>query len=174
MKKVISLLLTCALLFGCMVFAGAEAVDAGTAVVTVDVGTDIETYTLSIPADEGITIDAEDRIGTFMVSLSDVNLQWHTQITVYMSSENGDATGANLVNAETQKKVHYTITNNTMNGFTYSANNLEGFPVADYSATDSENKWAECEIAIEIDGKYPGPGTYTDTLTFSVELQGQA
>jgi len=175
MKKAISLLLTCAILFGCTVFAGAEKIEAGTATVSVVVDDDAETYELSIPATEGVAIDAAAGTGTFTVSLENVNLQWHTQLTVYMDAENGDATGANLVNTtDASKKVHYTITNNTMNGAKYSANNPEGFIVADYSSTSSTNPRATCEIAIDVDGKYPGPGTYTDTLTFSVELQGQA
>ena len=169
MKRLISILLVCVLL-SCSAAAQYEDLPvAGSSVVSVTVDDAQESYELSIPALGATTIDAASGSGSMTVSLENVNLQWSSKVLVFYQSSNPDTEngeGAYLVHqTNPNQKVHYTITNQ-QTGFSYMENgeNL----AAQYTGED--DPWQSCTLDIEIDGTYPAPGTYSDTLTFYAQI----
>lgn len=155
MKKLLSLMLCFALLLGL-----ATTVYATGNTTTVSLEVPNESYTLKIPAT--VTIDATSKTGSVTVEVADVNLIWSTGLRVVMTAQNAVAgeTGSYLVNAESDNKIHYNL-KASFDGDSYKAG--ESFDVL---RTDSRNSET---ITLTVDGAYPGAGTYTDTLTFTVE-----
>ena len=81
-----------------------------------------------------------------------------------------------MINTEdTSKKIAYRIHlgNNIVYNATERAYNEEiGLLTNKYEYNEYTSSWARYaeELNLVIEGDYPGSGTYTDTLTFSVEL----
>lgn len=153
MKKALSLIL-CLLLILCMALTAYATETNNSTVVSLTVPD--ETYTLTIPAN--VVIDAKSKTGTINVSFTDVNLIWSRGIQAHFTCANAvpGETGSYLVNGN--KTIHYNLYD--ADGDTYSA----GTPGYAGSNTSSGT------IELEVDGNYPGSGTYTDTLTFSVRF----
>ena len=165
MKKLIAILLcmVCVLSMAIPVFATEEE-DTRTTVVSMTLDPSMESYTLTIPAT--ISIDPTEKSATLNVTLEDVTLVWHTRLDVRYSTANGvtDQEGSFLVNTQdATKKIHYNITDSNLNVYSHDSN---GETAAYYSNGEVTNAWIE----LEVDGEYPGAGTYTDTLTFTVEM----
>lgn len=140
-----------------------------TTVISLTVDPTLESYTLTIPAD--VTIDPASKTGTLSVTLSDVTFVWSTELHVYASSAND----WNLVNQEdSTKTIQYRMkTNldgtNSSTGKTLEVANCimrerESGIVQEYN----NNQKNTMNNALTILETYPGAGTYTDTLTFTV------
>ena len=155
MKKFLSLMLCLALLLGLATTAYATG---NTTIVSLEVPD--ETYNLIIPAT--VTIDASSKAGTVAVAVEDVNLIWSDYLAVQMTAQNAVSgeQGSYLINADNGKKIHY-----------YFSNDVKGDPYITQSGYcyDVLNEiYTSNTITLTVDGKYPGAGTYTDTLTFIV------
>lgn len=155
MKKFLSLMLCLALLLGLATTAYATG---NTTTVSLEVPD--ETYTLKIPAT--VTIDATSKTGSVTVEVADVNLIWSTGLKVVMTAQNtvSGETGSYLVNEESGNKIHYNFSKD-VDGNIYGANNTS------YKALDTILNTSN-SITLTVDGAYPGAGTYTDVLTFTV------
>lgn len=167
MKKLIAILLCMACVLSTAIPAlAAENEDTRQTVVSLELDPSMESYTLTIPAN--ITIDPAKKSATLNVTLEDVSLFWYDELYVYAAPANHDSVngGSYLVNTEdTTKKIHYTLT-------AYSGEelgSLEGKVCAAYYEKN-EPYLGSGDMTIVVDGEYPGAGTYTDTLTFSVVL----
>lgn len=172
MKKILSLIL-CISLVMCMAtpaFA-TEATPYGTTVVSLEVDSSLESYTLTIPAT--VTISPETKSGSVDVSLSDVTLVWTERISVYMFASNAktDGKGSYLVNSETGKTIHYNLTS-PYGQYYDKIDEIYDFHVAGAQWDDlhTEVFCSGGSIELTVDGTYPGSGTYTDTLTFYVKV----
>lgn len=155
MKKLFSLILCFALIL-CITSTAYAAETDNSTIVSLTVPD--ETYTLTIPAN--VTIDPATKSGTVMVSFTDVNLIWSKGIEAYFTCANAISgeDGSYLVNSDSGKKVHYNL---------YDENgDMYGSVTPGYAG----NNTTEGSIHLEVDGAYPGAGTYTDTLTFSVRF----
>lgn len=168
MRKILSLVL-CIVLMLCMAIPASAEETAGTTVISLTVDPTMESYTLTIPAD--VTIDPTTKSGTVSVTLSDVTFAWSTELHVYASSAND----WHLVNQEdATKTIQYRMkTNlngtNSSSGKTLEVANCkmrerEAGMVQEYN----ENQNNTMNNALTILETYPGAGTYTDTLTFTV------
>ena len=158
MKKLFSLILCIALVFSLNVCAFAEG-DTTTVSLTVDPS--LESYTLTIPATA--TIDPSTKKGNINVSVSNITYVWSTKVKVSVASENFDSTGSNLVNnADTAKKIHYTLKDTDSTPVNSTNTYVLGGATSAASLTGG--------LSLEVDGTYPAAGTYTDTLTFTVEM----
>ena len=170
MKKLIAILLCMASVLSMTipVFATEEE-DIRTTVVSMTLDPSMESYTLTIPPT--ITIDPAKKSATLNVTLEDVTLVWHDALYVYAAPANHDSVngGSYLVNTEdTTQKIHYTLE-------AYSGAELGSSEGKVCAASYEKNVGGEPyldsgDMTIVVDGKYPGAGTYTDTLTFTVEL----
>ena len=162
MKKVLSILLSLLLIFSLAIPAVASE---NQTVVSLELDSSMESYTLTIPAT--VELDPSSKTGYIGVELKDVNLVWSGSVNVSFTAANG-VTGENgsyLVNTENEElKIHYIIKNFAGDEYTH---NPEKPMVAAYSIKDEVMGGY---IGFEIDGEYPGAGTYTDTLTFNVKL----
>ena len=156
MKKLFALILCIALVFSLNVCAFAEG---NTTTVSLTVDPSLESYTLTIPATA--TIDPATKKGSISVSVSDVTYVWSTKIKVFVSSENFDSTGSNLVNSDdTSKKIHYTLKDTDSE----PVNSTNTYVLGTNKTSQGGG------LSLEVDGTYPAAGTYTDTLTFTVEM----
>ena len=154
MKKFLSLMLC----LGLLVCLATTAYATGS---TTNVSLEVpnETYKLNIPA--SVEINPRDKDGTITVSVEEINLIWSTGLRVYMTAQNAVSgeDGSYLVNAESDKKIHYSLKTSS-DGDSYRT--TEAFDILDTRLDHSAT------ITLTVDGAYPGAGTYTDTLTFTV------
>ena len=162
MKKLISMLL-CLVLVASMTtptFAAENQTE-----LTLTVPADMETYELTIPA--AVDIDVTNKTGSVSVKLSNVVLVWSKTLRVDVTSANGGY----LVNDEnTNLKMLYQI----KNGYTNQIDK-DGFTtidtVAEYRVGSASNDFStNGSLEITVLDSYPGAGTYTDTLTFTVNF----
>lgn len=170
MKKVLSILLSITLLLSLAIPVFAAETDTRSTVVSLELDPSMESYTLEIPAQ--VELDVATKIGAIAVKLTDVSLVWNHSVTVYMTTENGVSgePGSYLVNSDDESlKIHYTLTDAIGRDYVHG----QGDPVAEYFINTSTGEVIENGggVTLEIDGDYPGAGTYTDTITFTVELQ---
>ena len=137
----------------------------------------MESYELVIPAT--VTIDPAEKAGKVEVKIQDINLVWNKGINLYVKAKNTDESGATssyLINtSDASKKIAYRIHlgNNIVYNATEPAYDEEvGLLTNTYEYNEYTSSWARYdeEINLVVEGDYPGSGTYTDTLTFSVEL----
>ena len=172
MKKIISLLLATALFMSMTVTA--FAADNQT-VISMEIDESMESYELVIPAT--VSIDPAVKTGKVEVKIQDINLVWHESIGLYVKAQNTDETGSYLINTtDTSKKIAYNILLGT--GVIYSAaesgaNTPRGVWTNQYKYDEDTQSWIANyreEINLTVTGDYPGSGTYTDTLTFTVKL----
>ena len=172
MKKIISLLLATALFMSMTVTA--FAADNQT-VISMEIDESMESYELVIPAT--VSIDPAVKTGKVEVKIQDINLVWHKSIGLYVKAQNTDETGSYLINTtDPSKKIAYKILLGT--GVIYSAaesgaNTPRGVWTNQYKYDEDTQSWIANyreEINLTVTGDYPGSGTYTDTLTFTVEL----
>lgn len=156
MKKFLSLMLCLALLLGL-----ATTVYATGNTTTVSLEVPDETYTLKIPAT--VTIDATSKTGSVTVEVADINLFWNTGLVVEMTSQNAVSgeIGSYLVNEESGNKVHYNFSRDVIGADFHVGKDFH------YKALDTHDKTSNT-ITLTVDGAYPGAGTYTDVLTFTV------
>ena len=162
MKKYVTILIAMLLLFSMSMTVFAETTTNTTTVsLTVE---DTESYVLKIPSD--ITIDSTKKQAELKVELTDVSLVWSSDIWVYVDSANPVGSGnrgAFLVNPDSQdKKIRYQLTSGV--GPIYN-----GSPMLLYAHNRGGN--TNGLLTLQVDGEYPGSGTYTDTLTFTVEIR---
>lgn len=167
MKKTLMLIL-------CIILAINMAIPAfasESTLVSLTLDETMEEYTLTIP--DSIAIDLSEKSAVIDVTLSDVTLIWSNHLSVKVTAENAvDGTdGSHLVNSDNSDlKIHYTI-NNLIN----NQQNLDlssGVRVASYTkgTAGMQDTSQNGKLKLLVDGKYPGAGTYTDTLTFTVTL----
>ena len=137
----------------------------------------METYTLVIPPT--VIISPAEKTGKVEVKIQNINLVWSKGINLYVKAQNSDANGdysSFLINAEdSSKKIGYDIylgSNILYSAKEYSYNTERGLLTNIYSPEEYSDSWARYpeEINLKVTGEYPGSGTYTDTLTFTVEL----
>lgn len=156
MKKYLSIMLCLALLLGLVTTAYATG---NTTTVSLEVPN--ESYTLRIPAN--VEINPAEKTGTITISVEDVNLIWSDYLKVIMTAQNVGAKGERgsyLLNSESGKKIHYNISNDVV-GTAHASGGR-------YIALDTRDSTTNT-ITLTVDGEYPGAGTYTDVLTFTVE-----
>ena len=174
MKKVIFLLLTiiAVLSMSLTVFAADNQTE-----ISLTLDENMESYELVIPAT--VSIDPAVKAGKVDVKIQDINLVWNKGINLYVKAKNTDVSGATssyLINTEdVSKKIAYRIHlgNNIVYNATERAYDEEiGLLTNTYEYNEYTSSWARHaeEINLVIEGDYPGSGTYTDMLTFSVEL----
>lgn len=154
MKKLISLML-------CLVLAASMAIPAIAAgnqtELTLTIPADLETYELTIPAT--VEIDLTSKFAAIPVKLSNVNLVWTNALYVYVTSENKGY----LVNTENPElKMQYRLTD-------WAGTEYTDFDKV-FTGTSSHEEYRDGHIEIDVLDEYPGAGTYTDILTFSVEI----
>lgn len=171
MKKIIALLLcmVCVMTMATPVFAE-ETEEAKQTIVSLEVDPSMEHYTITIPAT--ISIDPTEKSATLNVTLEDVALVWHSNIHVYATPANRDTenTGSYLVHTEdAAKRIHYSLTS-TQNGMILASPREKLTVLSYHSEYDSDKESMTAGIKLNVDGEYPGEGTYTDTITFTVEL----
>ena len=155
MKKIITILLSFVLLLSMTMTA--FAADNQTE-ISLTLDETMESYEVVIPAT--IPVDLSQDETSFQIQIKNISLVWSDYVKVYVASANPDTEsglGAFLVNKEdATKKIHYRM-----------------YLPADYKGTEtfvgqtSTNMFIG-NVAIEVDGEFPGSGTYTDTLTFRV------
>ena len=160
MKKVLSILLSFLLIFSMAIPAVASE---NQTVVSLELDPTMESYTLTIPAT--VELDPAEKVGYLNITLENINLVWSKTVNVTMTAANGSADGGSyLVNeADETQKIHYIIKNFLGDEYDYDNN----FGVV---YTDLDGDVNGGGLSFEIDGSYPGAGTYTDTLTFNVKL----
>ena len=161
MKKLVTILMAVLLIVS--MSAIAFAADTQSTEVSLTVDPALESYTLVIPAT--VTIDPATKSATLPLELKDVNLVWNDWIRIELTSANSNTNGmgAYLVNTEdSAKTIHYDLWNCAGEKFSGSMG------VAWYNKEYDELDYGNIEIV--VDGEYPGSGTYTDTLTFTVFL----
>lgn len=154
MKKIITVLLAFVLLLSMTMTA--FAADNQTE-ISLTLDESMESYELVIPAT--ISVDLSQAETQIPVKINNVSLVWSDYVYLYVSSANPDTEsglGAFLVNTEdANKKIHYKM-----------------YCPADYAGTETlVGKTSIAFItnmAIEVDGEFPGSGIYTDTLTFRI------
>jgi len=173
MKKLATILMTVLLIVSMSVIA--FAADTQTTEITMTIDPSMESYTLTIPAT--VQIDPNQKSGTVNVGLSDVNLVWNTKLTVYATSKNhvDGEDGSYLVNtSDSTKKISYSVVGTA--GDTSFEAHEQGLYVARYTAAHEygyshPEQLEDGGIELTVDGNYPGSGTYTDTLTFTVVFE---
>lgn len=171
MKKIISLLLATALFMSMTVTA--FAADNQT-VISMEIDESMESYELVIPAT--VSIDPAVKTGKVAVKIQNINLVWHKSIDLYVKAQNTDETGSYLINTtDPSKKIAYKMVLGS--GIFYSSGDPEydsqqGIVTNHYRYDERSQSWVTTreEIDLTVTGEYPGSGTYTDTLTFTVEL----
>lgn len=171
MKKLISVLL-CVAIALCIVptVQAAEVAETKQTTVSLKLDPTLETYTLTIPAT--VSIDPSTKDGTIEISLTNMKFIWHSGISVLMSAANSSASeqGSYLVNSEdSNQKIHYNATSSYSGAKMHGDRSLVVLE-CDYDVSVTPEYTVKESVSLEVDGTYPGAGTYTDTLTFSVEL----
>lgn len=157
MKKIIAILLSCAALFT-MTTTVFATVGEGQTELSLTLDADMENYELVIPPSVEIDLSQDETI--FNVKVQNISLVWSKRVKVYVSSANPDTEsglGAFLVNKDgSGKKIHYKM---------YVPRDYEGTETLVGETTSS---LFTTNVGVEVDGTFPGSGTYTDTLTFRV------
>ena len=180
MKKIISLLLATALFMSMTVTA--FAADNQT-VISMEIDESMESYELVIPAT--VSIDPAVKTGKVAVKIQNINLVWNKGIWLYVKAQNspeetesnasGSISSYLIDTTDTSKKIAYKMVLGT--GIVYTSsepgyNSQRGVLTAMYNYAEDIQSWVTTreEIDLTVTGEYPGSGTYTDTLTFTVEL----
>lgn len=171
MKKIISLLLATALFMSMTVTAFAAE---NQTVISMEIDESMESYELVIPAT--VSIDPAVKTGKVEVKIQNINLIWNKGIDLYVKAQNTDETGSYLINTtDPSKKIAYKMFLGS--GIFYSSGDPEydsqrGLVTNHYRYDEHSQSWVTTseEINLTVTGDYPGSGTYTDTLTFTVEL----
>lgn len=177
MKKLIALLLCLALLLGFSVVAQAKTeteMETQEVEVSLELDPTMETYTLVLPAT--VELDPFTKEGSLEIGITAANLVWSDGIEIGCKAENaamlnGDELGSYsyssyLVNSETNERIGY---------YLFSAYN--GDEMGPLKTSESvfycEKEYVPCygNIRFKIpEGQaFPGSGTYSDTLTFTVK-----
>lgn len=180
MKKIISLLLATALFMSMTVTAFAAE---NQTVISMEIDESMESYELVIPAT--VSIDPTVKTGKVAVKIQDINLVWNKSIWLYVKAQNspeetesnasGSISSYLIDTTDPSKKIAYKMVLGT--GVVYTSgepgyNSPRGVLTNIYSYVESSQSWATTreEIDLTVTGDYPGSGTYTDTLTFTVVL----
>lgn len=179
MKKLIAILLcmVCVLSLAVPVFAE-EIAETIETVVSLELDPTLEHYTLTIPAE--VKFDMTKEVSEVPIDLKDVNFAWNKRLDVYLTAKNGceeawdseiddqdfRMASSYLINTEDEtKKILYGIKSGL--GFEYAGEDLT---VASAYYYEGEIEIDNYPLKMKILGEYPGAGTYTDTLTFTVKL----
>lgn len=185
MKKTVSFLL--ALIMICCMAVPAYAADTRNTEVSLTIDESLESYEVTIPAT--ITLDAakfaNGKVTVMKAELTSISAIWSKYIKIYFSSQNGFY----LVNTEdSSKKIGYTfqaadsMEYNPTDTKDYAGEKLEYFSSSIESldgtvtpGNPSGRTFLPYDISGEISTKgndfaIPGSGTYSDTLTFTIEL----
>jgi len=175
MKKITTIIV--AILMLITISVNTIAAETQSTEISMTIDPSMESYTLTIPAT--IQIDPNVKTGDINVELSDVNLFWNTFLTVYATSQNhidGEHGSYLIETTDNTKKISYSVLSEC-NGSNSFETSDKGIYAAMYNAAHEyrgstyEESIKDGKITITVDGNIPGSGTYTDTLTFSVELQ---
>lgn len=175
MKKLIALLLCLALLLGFSVVAQAKTeteMETQEVEVSLELDPTMETYTLVLPAT--VELDPFTKEGSLEIGITAANLVWSDGIEIGCKAENaamlnGDELGSYsyssyLVNSETNEKIGY---------FLYNDVGDQMGPLKTSKSVFCTDGYVPCygNIRFEIpEGQaFPGSGTYSDTLTFTVK-----
>ena len=154
MKKLLSLVLTVVMLLTTVIYV--TAADTQTT-ISLTLDESMESYTLTIPA--SVEIDPTTKSGTMNVNITDYEFVWSDSIIVSASF------CGSLVNTEDESKsIAYEIENGD------GEKSSTGFGRVLYVYKDSTRSTCDsAELEIFLKGDYPGAGTYTDTITFTVK-----
>ena len=180
MKKIISLLLVTALFMSMTVTAFAAE---NQTVISMEIDESMESYELVIPAT--VSIDPAVKTGKVELKIQKINLIWNKGINLYVKAQNspeesesnasGTISSYLIDTTDTSKKIAYKMVLGT--GVVYSSsepgyNSQQGVLTNHYRYDEGIRSWVTTseEINLTVTGDYPGSGTYTDTLTFTVEL----
>lgn len=180
MKKLIALLLcmVCVLSLVVPVFAE-EIAETRQSVVSLELDPSLEHYTLTIPPE--VKFDMTKEVYEVPIELKDVNFVWSRRLDVIVTAQNACeeawetevddpefGPSSYLIHTEDEnKKILYGIKD--INGAFYR--NEYGVGVASAAfGSDNELYVHSGPLRMKILGDYPGAGTYTDTLTFTVRL----
>ena len=180
MKKFLSMVLCIVLMLSMAIPAiAAENEDTRQTVVSLEVDPSLEHYTLTIPST--IELDMAKEVNEIPVTLTDVTLCWSKNLDVYVTAQNaGEEAWETEVNdpdfspssylihtEDANKKILYGIKNFANSHY----QDNQGIYVAfAYSYSDNGVQVEHGPLKIKLLGDYPGAGTYTDTLTFTVKL----
>ena len=176
MKKLIALLLCLALLLGFSVVAQAKTeteMETQEVEVSLELDPTMETYTLVLPAT--VELDPFTKEGSLEIGITAANLVWSDGIEIGCKAENaamlnGDELGSYsyssyLVNSETNERIGYFLYNN-------GGDRMDPLKTSE-SVFFCEKEFGPYSgiICFEIpEGQaFPGSGTYSDTLTFTVK-----
>ena len=166
MKKLLVLMMCIVCVLSMTVTTYAET---NQTVISLTIDPTAESYTVNIPPT--CVIDPATKTQTLKVTLEDVHLVWSDTVVVSVTSQNIDEDGdwgAFLVHeSDSSKKIHYILENEDNSRICKRDRSI---PVIGYYKGEY-NLYGTLDI--EVDGDYPGAGTYTDTLTFSVEVFSQ-
>ena len=179
MKKIISLLLATALFMSMTVTAAAE----NQTVISMEIDESMESYELVIPAT--VSIDPAVKTGKVEVKIQNINLIWNKGIDLYVKDQNsaektesnasGSISSYLIDTSDTSKKIAYKMVLGS--GIFYTSgdpgyDSQRGLVTNHYRYDERSQSWVTTseEINLTVTGDYPGSGTYTDTLTFTVEL----
>ena len=185
MKKALSFLLTLILI--CCMAVPAFAADNQETLVSLEIDGSLESYEITIPAT--ITLDAakfaSGKETVIKAELTSISAIWSKYIKIYFSSQNGFY----LVNTEdSSKKIGYTFdaadllsyspsdtTDYAGKEFPYFSSSIASLDGTVTSGNPTGISYLPYDISSKISTKYidfvfPGSGTYTDTLTFTIEL----
>lgn len=172
MKKIISLILAIVTVMSMSLTAFAANNQTE---ISLTLDESMESYELVIPAT--VTIDPAEKTGKVEVKIQNINLVWNKGINLYVKAANDDPdadVSSYLINTEEpNKKIGYKL--HLSSSIVYYADNRLydaeiGLLSNVYRAQDTSEiraLYAE-EVNLVIHGDYPGSGTYTDTLTFTV------
>lgn len=160
MKKSIAFLLAFVILMSMAmtVFAADNQTE-----ISLTLDENMESYEVVIPPT--VPIDLTQNETRFQVQIKNISLVWSDLVKVYVASANPDTEtglGAFLVNTEdATKKIHYKM---------YLPRDYEGTETLVAQISNTSTSYT-ATIDIEVDGEFPGSGTYTDTLTFRIAAE---
>ena len=180
MKKIVSLLLATALFMSMTVTAFAAE---NQTVISMEIDESMESYELVIPAT--VSIDPAVKTGKVEVKIKNINLIWNKGIDLYVKAQNspeeaesnasGSISSYLIDTTDTSKKIAYKMVLGS--GIVYTSgdpgyDSQQGLVTNHYRYDERSQSWVTTseEINLTVTGDYPGSGTYTDTLTFTVEL----
>jgi len=165
MKKYFTLILALAMLLAMSVPAMAE--NAGETEISLTVESSMESYNLVIPPT--LEIDPVEKTAQLKVELSDVNLVWNDRLVVIANPANPDEDGRGgylVKEGDANTRIHYTLQDG--NGEIKNKDLMVASYAAPYGG--SSESYILDGLKITVDDDYPGSGTYSDTLTFTVSL----
>jgi len=180
MKKAFALILSIVMMLSLAIPAFAEEIaETKQTVVSLELDPALEHYTLTIPAT--IELDMAKDVNEIPVTLTDVTFCWNRRLYVYVTAKNACeeawetevddpefGPSSYLIHTEDEnKKILYGIKD--INGSYYESENGVEAAHADFN-DNNELRVHDGPLQIKIFGDYPGAGTYTDTLTFTVKL----